>query len=146
MTTSTRQLPQHALRQLFDGTVPPGVYRWRPENPAAAVSDALHWAAESEWHAVALRLRGVDGKEAFLARCAVDLQLPSWFGHNWDALADCLRDLSWWGEPTGYLLLAHPWSVFEQADPEAAGTAVGVFAAAVDHWAARQVPMAVLLG
>ena len=138
-------LPQHALPGLLDGSVLPGVYRWCPERPAAAVSDAQQWAAESGWHAAALRLHDVHSKDAFLERCAVDLALPSWFGRNWDALADCLTDLSWWGEASGYLLLADPWAQFERAAPQAATTAVDVFVTATDHWAARQVPMAVLL-
>ncbi len=35
---------------------------------------------------------GVD-KATVLAAFAADLDLPDWFGHNWDALLDALRDL-----------------------------------------------------
>ena len=35
---------------------------------------------------------GVD-KPTVLAAFAADLDLPDWFGHNWDALLDALRDL-----------------------------------------------------
>ncbi|WP_446686701.1 barstar family protein [Pseudofulvimonas gallinarii] len=27
---------------------------------------------------------------------AAVFRFPEWFGDNWDALADCLADLSWW--------------------------------------------------
>jgi len=40
---------------------------------------------------------------------AVSLELPASFGDNWDALADCLRDLRWM-PAWGYVLL------FEHAD------------------------------
>jgi len=26
-------------------------------------------------------------------------QFPAWFGHNWDALSDCLQDFSWVRQP-----------------------------------------------
>jgi RNAse (barnase) inhibitor barstar len=45
-------------------------------------------------------LAGCTDKDELLQRLARALQLPSSFGYNWDALADCLRDLSWlpaWG-------------------------------------------------
>ncbi|MEO6801493.1 MAG: barstar family protein [Rhodanobacter sp.] len=45
-------------------------------------------------------LAGCRSKEDLLHRLAAALQLPTTFGHNWDALADCLRDLGWlpgWG-------------------------------------------------
>jgi hypothetical protein len=38
---------------------------------------------------------GVDSKTALLTTLAGRLELPGWFGHNWDALEECLRDLSW---------------------------------------------------
>jgi hypothetical protein len=45
-------------------------------------------------------LAGCRGKTELLRRLAASLALPADFGHNWDALADCLRDLRWlpaWG-------------------------------------------------
>jgi RNAse (barnase) inhibitor barstar len=54
-------------------------------------------------------LSGCHDKDELLRRLVVSLELPASFGHNWNALADCLRDLRWipaWG----YVLL------FEHAD------------------------------
>lgn len=41
---------------------------------------------------VVLDTREAGDKAAFLAACARDLGFPDYFGHNWDALADCLSD------------------------------------------------------
>lgn len=43
-------------------------------------------------------LRGIRTKSDLLERLARELQFPEWFGRNWDALEDCL------GEISGYLL------------------------------------------
>ena len=53
-------------------------------------------------------------KAELLRRLAVSLSLPDTFGHNWDALADCLRDLGWvpsWG----YVLLFSHVDDFRQS-------------------------------
>lgn len=44
------------------------------------------------------------GKGEVLAELARTIKAPEWFGHNWDALADALGDLSWIDGP-GYVLL-----------------------------------------
>ncbi|TNC99194.1 MAG: hypothetical protein FD121_432 [Gallionellaceae bacterium] len=44
------------------------------------------------------------GKGEVLAEMARAIKAPDWFGHNWDALADALGDLSWSKAP-GYVLL-----------------------------------------
>jgi RNAse (barnase) inhibitor barstar len=49
-------------------------------------------------------LLAVQGKGEFLAALAQVLGAPDWFGHNWDALADVLGDLSWSPSP-GYVLV-----------------------------------------
>lgn len=43
-----------------------------------------------------MRLRGAKG---LLARLAHGLSFPDYFGANWDALIDCLSDLSWSNAP-----------------------------------------------
>jgi RNAse (barnase) inhibitor barstar len=40
-------------------------------------------------------LKGVRSKKALLEALATGLKLPRHFGHNWDALADCLMDNGW---------------------------------------------------
>jgi RNAse (barnase) inhibitor barstar len=39
--------------------------------------------------------RSSQGKQELLARLAQGLSFPDHFGENWDALIDCLSDLSW---------------------------------------------------
>jgi hypothetical protein len=39
--------------------------------------------------------RGIRSKQKLLAILADKLHFPRYFGHNWDALEECLRDLSW---------------------------------------------------
>ena len=38
---------------------------------------------------------GTRGKRELLTALAKQLAFPAYFGGNWDALSDCLRDLSW---------------------------------------------------
>ncbi len=56
------------------------------------------------WHVVRLdgRLRR---KRDLLRALASELKFPGYFGENWDALEECLADLSWLGEPPGVVLV-----------------------------------------
>jgi hypothetical protein len=66
-------------------------------------------AARDEMQVNRIDLAGCHSKDDVLHRLAFSLHLPATFGHNWDALADCLRDLD--GMPAwGRVLL------FEHAD------------------------------
>jgi RNAse (barnase) inhibitor barstar len=38
---------------------------------------------------------GLAGRQPLLDSLRAALRLPAYFGNNWDALSDCLRDLSW---------------------------------------------------
>jgi hypothetical protein len=81
-----------------------------------------------------INLAGVSGKEAMLERIASALAFPDWFGGNWDALEDCLIDLSWC-EAEGHVL------VFTGAQPgDDTGVLIDVLASSAEFWAARGRP------
>ena len=44
-------------------------------------------------------------KSTLLVSIATQLQFPDYFGENWDAFDECLRDLSWL--PAGQVILDH---------------------------------------
>ena len=44
---------------------------------------------------VAVVAAGMKTKDEFLAELSRVLNLPGYFGNNWDALSDCLRDFHW---------------------------------------------------
>jgi Barstar (barnase inhibitor) len=57
-------------------------------------------------------------KAEFMSSVADALAFPDWFGHNLDALYDCLRDLSWLPEGEHVLVWTAP-EVLAAADPKA---------------------------
>jgi hypothetical protein len=74
--------------------------------------------AEGAAPPVVLDLTGVSDRQGFMDRAAADLELPGWFGRNWDALADCLADLSWWPPVRGARRLhVRGWGQFAAALP-----------------------------
>jgi hypothetical protein len=73
-------------------------------------------------------------KPQLLKNIAAALQFPDWFGHNWDALEDCLTDLSWRQAP-GYVLL------FEKPSPgDDLGVLVDILRTSAESWSARGKP------
>ena len=46
-------------------------------------------------NAFVVHLSGVIGKKDLLKQLSDKLEFPNYFGLNWDALFDCLRDLHW---------------------------------------------------
>ncbi len=67
--------------------------------------DALHDSVQRAGFAVfEVDIATAHGKGEVLAEMARAIKAPDWFGHNWDALADALGDLSWCKAP-GYVLL-----------------------------------------
>jgi hypothetical protein len=107
-----------------------GVYRvLRPDE----VVDAAHG---TRLDLARVDLAGAADKEALLARLAQALGFPDWFGGNWDALEDCLADLSWRaGAGHVFLLERHG-----ELDLDDVGVLVDVLAAAAEHWAGRGRP------
>lgn len=87
--------------------------------------------------------RAMTGKPAMLGALAGALDFPDWFGLNWDALADCLGDLSW--HDGGVALLIDEAGVPETSAPEDWGILLDILAEAARDWQARGRAFAVFL-
>ncbi|GAA3775510.1 barstar family protein [Streptomyces phyllanthi] len=101
--------------------------------------------AAGGWAHIELDLAGVTDKPAFMDRCVRALALPGYFGRNWDALADCLGDLSWAPPARGRLVMIRNWREFALAVPNDWSMAQEVFAEAGDRWRGTGTPLQVVL-
>lgn len=107
--------------------------------PLAAVLEAVRAAGLG---AVSLDLSGARDKSAFMDRCARALDLPDWFGRNWDALADCLTDQ---GRAPGRLLVVTGWQGYAEAQPQEWIVAQEVFTDAVEYARERGAGLEIVL-
>jgi RNAse (barnase) inhibitor barstar len=98
VTTAARPSPD--FRELLPQTQSAGVVHL-PKDGASAILEATKVLSYS---CVEVDLTSVHDKEGLLTTFAEALAFPPWFGHNWDALEDCLTDMSWC-EAEGYVLI-----------------------------------------
>lgn len=85
---------------------------------------------------------GVRGDVDLLDRLAGAFAAPAYFGRNWDALDEVLRDLEWLGAPPpgGHLLLVDRAAALWATHGRVAGRLVEAWLAAAESWAAEGVP------
>lgn len=88
---------------------------------------------------VAIDCRGVRDRDDALDRIARAMRFPPWFGGNWDALQDCLGDLSWL-PGDGYVVLFDHAADWRDADPEAFAVLLDVLDAAARDWSMEGTP------
>ena len=89
--------------------------------------------------------RPAQDKDGFLTVIAKSLQFPAWFGNNWDALTDCLRDLEWLRAQTGYVCVLENVDRFATQHPDEFGTANQVFETAAEYWKTNRTPFLVFI-
>jgi hypothetical protein len=107
-----------------------GAYR------AARIDEVLQAAGDARLDVARIDLGGAADKDALLARLAEALGFPAWFGGNWDALEDCLADLSWRpGE--GHVLLLERHGELSLDD---LGVLIDILSASAEYWRGRGRP------
>ena len=94
---------------------------------------------------VRIDLSDCTSKAALIERFAGAFELPPWFGFNWDALADCLTDLSWMAAD-GYVIVLEHADAFAAANPTDFATALSILQEAADSWREEGVPLWTLVG
>lgn len=92
------------------------------------------------WRLINVDLTEVSTKADLIERLASGFGFPDWHGHNWDAVADLVNDLSW-APATGYVVLV------EGVDETNSDwrTARSILAEAVGTWGLEGVPFHVLV-
>jgi RNAse (barnase) inhibitor barstar len=105
----------------------------------ASPGDTCNWLwaiANDSKHRVATRLirgRKAETKGQFLDEIAAALQFPPHFGENWDALHDCLADLSWIYADAIVLCIADADRLLAKA-PGELETSIGILQSAAKEW------------
>lgn len=87
------------------------------------------------WHVV--DLQRARGKRALFTAFAREFAFPATFGGNWDALADCLQDLSWRAEP-GRVVLMRGAGTFAATSPDDYATLCEILEATTQFWRGRK--------
>src|SRR6185369_3767641 len=118
------------LLQRLQDPVRSGVYR------AARADEVLDAARAGNPLVSRVSLAGVRDKSELLARIASALRFPDWFGANWDALEDCLTDLSWL-KADGHVLLIEDVSGLPADD---FGVLRDVLSSSAQYWTDRGNP------
>jgi RNAse (barnase) inhibitor barstar len=111
---------------------------------AEAISAIVALAGSLGFDCVRVDLGGCSDKAGLLQRIAQGFTFPSWFGHNWDALFDCLNDLGWRPAP-GYVLVLENPSELRDTEPEVFDTALAILGDAAVAWQERGVPFRVFV-
>lgn len=123
---------------LSDGKLS-GVYR-----PTQEPNEIARTAKAVKLSVVKLDLRKVRGKKGFLARLAKALHCPPYFGMNWDALSDCMRDLSWLND-NGWVVILFNGQDFAAKNQDDFKIAIDVLQTAAEYWRSQAKPFWVFI-
>ena len=96
-------------------------------------------AAEANVRLLELDGTAIEGKEQLLDAISKRFEFPDYFGGNWDALEECLRDLGWL-DAAGYAIVMEKGETFWQRDAELAGMLVRTWIDAAAPWVEKGVP------
>ena len=97
-------------------------------------------AAEHDGYAVfRVDLANARNKDEMLDAIAGAMHFPDWFGHNWDALLDCLADLSWQPADGYVVILEHCDGIHGYAEADFV-QALQIFENAANEWREQGIP------
>ncbi|MGN6565355.1 MAG: barstar family protein [Thermomicrobiales bacterium] len=129
------------LQALLTDPAAAGVYRLAAGHSLSALRQEI---AQSDARLFTINGAVITDKPSFLHASARALHFPRYFGRNWDAFADCLRDLAWAPAPA-YVVLYHDVAPFARQAPADWAVALDIFGAAARFWRDAGAPFAVLL-
>jgi RNAse (barnase) inhibitor barstar len=126
---------------LFNSYLNSGIFVIPQHTPNNAIGQA---AKDRNLDFSRISLKGVTTKEQFLKKLARELDFPSYFGMNWDALSDLLTDLSW--RPAGgYVVFFSSFQSLPENMAAEISLIKDIFASSAGYWKQKKVPFFVIL-
>ena len=107
--------------------------------PHGDIDDLLAGSQAAGCLVLQVDLAAARDKDQMLAQIGRSLRFPEWFGHNWDALTDCLLDMGWLPAPGYVIILQHCDGVHGCAEEDFVKL-MRVFQDAADTWREDGVP------
>ncbi len=120
---------------LFGDASHTGVYHL----PHGTINALLTGAAAAGCLVLRVDLAAACNKEQMLAAIARALRFPEWFGHNWDALTDCLLDMGWLPAMGYVIILEHCDGIHGRAESDFV-TLMQTFQEAANTWREDELP------
>jgi RNAse (barnase) inhibitor barstar len=124
-----------ALEKLLTQSENAGVF-FVTESDFEAIEIAAH---ENDAHFCSIHLEQCHSKTQLLDAIASALHFPPSFGKNWDALADCLSDLSWLTSDTFVICFSNA-DQYRDAHEEDFKTLIEILEEASTHWSQQSSP------
>ena len=129
------------LDALFSGDMQPGIYQLDMSLRPGTICER---AAAHGFACFYLNGARVFDKASLLTETAAAMAFPGYFGHNWDALEECVNDMSW-ADAEGYVLVYDHVAVLSGNHADVVNTFLNILRAAVDSWSQQSRPFYVLL-
>jgi RNAse (barnase) inhibitor barstar len=124
-----------AYERLFSDAARAGVHHL----PHGDISELLAGAGAAGCLVLRVDLATARNKEEMLTAVGKALRFPEWFGHNWDALADCLLDRGWLPAEGYVVILDHCDGIHGRAEADFV-TLMQVFQDAAEEWRENGLP------
>jgi RNAse (barnase) inhibitor barstar len=118
------------IEALFANKVDPDVYLLSSD---AQVSNLSSLSAIHRFNFFYIKGEGIKNKETFLKISGEALGFPDYYGKNWDAFEECIRDFGWC-RAEGYLVLYDHFEAFARNAPGEFKIALAIFRSAIKYW------------
>ncbi len=133
-------MPLQALESLLESNRG-GVWFLQSHENVKAVQSLARRCGYAFFH---IEGKNITRKEQLLNHVATALHFPGDFGHNWDALEECLTDMEW-VDAEGYLIYFDHIDAMARENPEQFATFLEIVRDAIASWKEDETAMVVLL-
>jgi RNAse (barnase) inhibitor barstar len=130
----------HDFHELFENNIEPDIYLLDDKVNIQLIN---HLTSKNSLCLFYMDGRSISDEQTFFKKISSVMRFPDYFGHNWNAVEECIRDLSW-SQASEYIIIYENFEVLAQKDPKAFDIAKSIFQEARDYWREQNIKMHIL--